>query len=60
MIRSTADRAFLPANNLFEQVGDMMILTARRSSTAVRPPIPSGDEFMPQILFALGCAGFCV
>ena len=29
MVRSAVDRAFLPAKSLFEQVGDMMILTAR-------------------------------
>ena len=29
MVRSVADRAFLPAKSLFEQVGDMMILTAQ-------------------------------
>ena len=26
MVRAAADKAFLPAKNLFEQVGDMMIL----------------------------------
>ncbi len=57
MIRSTADRAFLPAKNLFEQVGDMMILTGKTLVSAVRPPYPYGGEFMSQFLFALGFAG---
>ena len=53
MIRSTADRAFLPAKNLFEQVGDMMILTGKTLVSAVRPPYPYGGEFMSQFLFTL-------
>ena len=58
MIRSTADRAFLPAKNLFEQVGDMMILTGKTLVSAVRPPYPYGGEFMPQFLFTLRLCWF--
>src|SRR6185503_20120975 len=29
MVRAVADRAFLPAKSLFEQVGNMMILTGK-------------------------------
>ena len=40
MVRSVADRAFLPAKNLLEEVGDMMILTGKTIVSAVRPPVP--------------------
>ena len=29
MVRSVAERAFIPARNLLEEIGDMMILTRR-------------------------------
>src|SRR6476620_5875803 len=58
MIRSAADRAFLPAKNLFEQVGDMMILTGKTIVSAIRPPYPYGGEFMSQFLFALRLCWF--
>ena len=58
MVRSAVDRAFLPAKNLFEQVGDMMILTAKTLVSAVRPPYPYGGEFIGQFLFALQLCWF--
>src|SRR6266550_1363666 len=58
MVRNVADRAFLPAKNLFEQVGDMMILTGKTIMSALRPPYPSGGEFMSQFLFALRLCWF--
>src|SRR5436853_85982 len=58
MVRGVADRAFLPAKNLFEQVGDMMILTGKTIVSAVRPPYPYGGEFMSQFLFALRLCWF--
>src|SRR5438093_410420 len=58
MVRSAADRAFLPAKNLFEQVGDMMILTGKTVVSAIRPPYPYGGEFMSQFLFALRLCWF--
>src|SRR4051794_41933515 len=58
MIRTAADRAFLPAKNLFEQVGDMMILTGKTIVSAIRPPYPYGGEFMSQFLFALRLCWF--
>src|SRR3954452_10419031 len=58
MIRATVDRAFLPAKSLFEQVGDMMILTAKTMSSAMRPPFPYGGEFIGQFLFALQLCWF--
>ena len=58
MVRTAADRAFLPAKNLFEQVGDMMILTGKTIVSAIRPPYPYGGEFMSQFLFALRLCWF--
>ncbi|HZJ29100.1 MAG TPA: ABC transporter permease [Solirubrobacterales bacterium] len=58
MIRTGVDRAFLPAKALFEQVGDMMILTARTMRSAVVPPYPYGGEFISQFLFALQLCWF--
>jgi phospholipid/cholesterol/gamma-HCH transport system permease protein len=58
MVRAVADRAFLPAKSLFEQVGDMMILTAKTVVSAIRPPFPYGGEFIGQFLFALQLCWF--
>ena len=58
MVRTAADRAFLPAKSLFEQVGQMMILTARTIVSAIRPPYPYGEEFIGQFLFALQLCWF--
>src|ERR687891_1514179 len=58
MVRSTVDRAFLPAKNLFEQVGNMMILTGKTLVAAVRPPYPYGGEFLSQFIFALQLCWF--
>jgi phospholipid/cholesterol/gamma-HCH transport system permease protein len=58
MIRAVADRAFLPAKAVFEQTGDMMILTAKTVSSAIRPPYPYGGEFISQFLFALQLCWF--
>jgi phospholipid/cholesterol/gamma-HCH transport system permease protein len=58
MVRAAADRAFLPAKSLFEQVGDMAILTAKTVASATRPPYPYGGEFIGQFLFALQLCWF--
>jgi phospholipid/cholesterol/gamma-HCH transport system permease protein len=58
MVRAAVDRAFLPAKSLFEQVGDMMILTAKTLVSAARPPYPYGGEFIGQFLFALQLCWF--
>src|SRR6476661_4541499 len=58
MVRTAVDRAFLPAKSLFEQVGDMMILTAKTIVSALRPPYPYGTEFIGQFLFALQLCWF--
>jgi phospholipid/cholesterol/gamma-HCH transport system permease protein len=53
LVRSAADRVFLPTRDLLEQVGDMMILTGRTLVSALRPPYPYGIEFVQQFLFML-------
>lgn len=49
---------FAPGRAFFEQVGAMMLLTARTLSAAVRPPYPYGEEFIGQFLFALRLCWF--
>jgi phospholipid/cholesterol/gamma-HCH transport system permease protein len=51
-------RAALPAKSFFEQVGDMMILTARTLASALRPPYPFGEELVGQALFVLKLSWF--
>src|SRR3954453_7557930 len=58
MIRAVADKAFLPVKSLFEQVGDMMVLTSKTVASAIRPPYPYGGEFIGQFLFALQLCWF--
>src|ERR687894_3032429 len=58
MVRGVADRAFLPAKGLLEEVGDMMILTGKTIVSAIRPPYPYGGEFVSQFLFALKLCWF--
>src|SRR5580658_5915671 len=53
VVRSAAERAFLPTRNFIEEVGDMMILTARTIRSALTPPYPYGGEFVSQFLFTL-------
>jgi phospholipid/cholesterol/gamma-HCH transport system permease protein len=52
-MRGATERAYLPAKNLLEQVGDMLILTGKTLVSAVRPPFPYGTEFVQQFLFML-------
>ena len=58
MVRAVADRGFLPAKSLFEQVGNMMILTGKTLTAVVKPPYPYGGEFTSQFLFALQLTWF--
>jgi phospholipid/cholesterol/gamma-HCH transport system permease protein len=58
VVQAVADRAFLPAKNLLEQVGDMMVLTGKTVVSALRPPYPYGGEFIGQFLFALRLCWF--
>ncbi|HEY5045684.1 MAG TPA: ABC transporter permease [Solirubrobacteraceae bacterium] len=53
-----AQRTFLPARNLMEEVGDMMLLTGKTISSALSPPYPYGGEFIWQFLFALRLCWF--
>jgi phospholipid/cholesterol/gamma-HCH transport system permease protein len=53
MVRAVADRAFLPARNVLEELGDVVILTGKTIVSAVRPPYTYGGEFVSQFLFAL-------
>jgi phospholipid/cholesterol/gamma-HCH transport system permease protein len=58
LVRNVADRAFLPAKSLLEEVGDKMILTGKTIMSALRPPYPYGGEFVSQFLFALKLCWF--
>ena len=58
MVRSAAERAFLPARTLVEEIGDMMLLTGRTIWSALRPPYPYGGEFISQFLFAIRLCWF--
>jgi len=58
MVRAVADRTFLPVKGLFEQVGNMVILTGKTMVATVRPPYPYGGEFIGQFLFALQLCWF--
>src|SRR5688572_27327168 len=58
MVRAVADRAFLPAKSLFEQVGDICVLAAKTVVSSLRPPYPYGGEFIGQFLFALQLCWF--
>jgi len=52
MVRSVADRAFLPAKNLLEESGHDDP-DGQDDRLGVRPPYPYGGEFVSQFLFAL-------
>jgi phospholipid/cholesterol/gamma-HCH transport system permease protein len=58
MVRSAAERAFLPTRNLLEEIGDMMILAGRTIVSTLRPPYPYGGEFVSQFLFVLRLCWF--
>jgi phospholipid/cholesterol/gamma-HCH transport system permease protein len=56
MVRTAADRVFLPLRDLIETLGSIAILTGRTVVSAVRPPYPYGPEFTQQFLFTLRLA----
>src|SRR5271156_5088747 len=58
MVGAAVNRAFLPAKSVFEQVGELVLLTGRTIASAVRPPYPYGEEFIGQFLFALQLCWF--
>jgi phospholipid/cholesterol/gamma-HCH transport system permease protein len=51
-------RAFSPAKSGFEEVGNMMLLTARTAVAAVRQPYPYGEELVDQLVFVLKLSWF--
>ncbi len=58
MVRGVAERAYLPAKNMFEQFGEMVTLTGKTIVSAIRPPYPYGGEFISQFTFALKVCWF--
>jgi phospholipid/cholesterol/gamma-HCH transport system permease protein len=58
MVRSVAERVGSPARHVLEEFGDMMILTGRTISSALRPPYPYGGELVSQFLFTLRLVWF--
>jgi phospholipid/cholesterol/gamma-HCH transport system permease protein len=58
VVRQALERALLPTRNVFEEVGDMMLLAGRTVSSALRPPYPYGEEFVAQFLFVLRLVWF--
>ncbi len=56
--RARLERALLPTRSFLEEVGDMVLLTGRTLSSALRPPYPYGGEFVSQFLFALRLCWF--
>jgi len=58
MVRSVAERVGHPARHVLEEFGDMMILTGRTISSALRPPYPYGGELVSQFLFTLRLVWF--
>jgi phospholipid/cholesterol/gamma-HCH transport system permease protein len=58
MFGSVADRAFLPAKSMFDQVGNMVVLAGKTISAIFRPPYPYAGEFISQFIFALQLCWF--
>src|ERR1700731_3999145 len=58
MVRSVAERAYYPARDVMEEVGDMMLLTGRTISSPLRPPYPYGGELVSQFPFTLRLVWF--
>ena len=58
MVRGFAQRLAGPPSGLFEELGDMMLLTGRTIAAAVRPPYPYGGELVSQFLFVLRLVWF--
>src|SRR6267143_284278 len=56
--RQMVERALLPTRNVLEEIGDMMILTGKTISSAMRSPYPYGAEFVSQFLFVLRMVWF--
>jgi len=58
MVRTVAEKTFLPTKSLLEEVGNMVILTGKTVVAALRPPYPYGAEFVGQFMFALKLCWF--
>jgi phospholipid/cholesterol/gamma-HCH transport system permease protein len=58
MVQTVAERAFIPVRHVLEEFGDMMLLTGRTLSSALRPPYPYGGELVSQFLFTLRLCWF--
>ncbi len=57
-IPTLSERVFRPARGVLEEFGDMMLLTGRTISSALRPPYLYGGELVSQFLFALRLVWF--
>jgi phospholipid/cholesterol/gamma-HCH transport system permease protein len=53
-----AERGTRPTRSVMEEVGDMMLLTGKTISSALRPPYPYGGEFVSQFLFTIRLCWF--
>jgi len=58
MVPAAFDRAFVPAREMLEEVGDIVVLTGKTLLSIVTPPFPWGGEFVAQFLFALKLCWF--
>jgi len=56
--RRAMERTAMPARHVLEEFGDMMILTGRTISSALRPPYTYGGELVSQFLFTLRLVWF--
>jgi phospholipid/cholesterol/gamma-HCH transport system permease protein len=56
--RNAVRRLSGPLQRVLEEFGDMMILTGKTISSALRPPYPYGGEFVSQFLFTLRLVWF--
>src|ERR1700760_3844604 len=52
-VRRGVGRLIPPARRRLEEIGDILILTGRTISSALRPPYSYGEEFVAQFIFAL-------
>jgi phospholipid/cholesterol/gamma-HCH transport system permease protein len=52
------DRAFLITRGALREIGEMVLLTGRTVSSAMRPPYPYGNEFVLQFSFAIRLCWF--
>jgi phospholipid/cholesterol/gamma-HCH transport system permease protein len=53
-----AARALAPGRAVLEEFGDVVLLTGRTLTSAIRPPYPYGGELVSQFLFALRLCWF--